>query len=236
MNELLEYWRELVVANRILAREGVVDAYGHVSVRHPDDPQRYLMSRSRSPELVTLDDIMEFTLDGQPIDGRDRSVYAERFIHAGVYEARPDVKSVVHSHAYEVIPFGVTATPIRPLLHTASRIGAEVPTWDIRDRFGDTNLLVVNMGQARDLARSLGNRAAALMRGHGCVVCGSSVRQAVMTAIYLRINARLQMQAMRMGEVRYLSPGEIAARENSGDVGFVRSWEYLRVRAGCTDL
>ena len=238
MSDLMQVWRDLVVANRICAREGLMDAYGHVSARRPENPRRYLLSRSRSPEVVTIDDIMEYEQDGRPVDQKGRAIYAERFIHGGVYEARPDVHCVIHNHAYEVIPFGVTGTPIKPLLHSAARIGGEVPTWDIADKFGDTNLLVVNMEQGRDLAKCLGNRPTALMRGHGCVVCGPSIRGTVLTAIYLMVNARLQTEAMRMGEIRYLSAGEIAARlrEEQGDLGYHRAWEYLRSRAGCLDM
>jgi ribulose-5-phosphate 4-epimerase/fuculose-1-phosphate aldolase len=239
MNRLMEVVRDLVIANRILSRENVVDAFGHVSVRHPDDPNRYFLSRSRSPELVTFDDIMEFTLKGEPLDQRGRAIYAERAIHGAMYEARPDVMSVVHNHSFDVIPFGVTGTPIRPLLHTASRLGPDIPLWDIADNFGDaTNLLVTTMEQGHDLAKAVGNRVAALMRGHGCVVVGGSIRDAVISAIYLQVNARLQADAMRMGHVRYLSQGEIEAftGRQIGDFQGGRAWEYFVARAGCTDL
>ncbi len=239
MSSLIEVVRDLVIANRILAREEVVDAFGHISVRHPDDPNRYLLSRARSPELVTFDDIMEFTLKGEPLDQRGREIFAERAIHGALYEARPDVISVVHNHSFEVIPFSVTGTPIRPLLHTASRLGAEIPLWDIADKFGDaTNLLVTTMEQGHDLANALGDRVAALMRGHGCVVVGPSIRAAVISAVYLQINARLQSDAMRMGKVRYLSAGEIDSftSRRIGDFHGGRAWEWLVTRAGCTDL
>ena len=136
--------REVVVANRILARENVVDAYGHVSIRHPDNPERYLMRRSRSPELVTLGDIIEFTLDGEPVND-DRTPYAERHIHGAIYEARPEVNSVVHNHSHAVIPYGVTPVPLKPVAHVGASIGKEIPVCDIRHNFGYTNLLVVNM-------------------------------------------------------------------------------------------
>ena len=138
MQALIESLRHLVVANRILAHEGVVDAYGHVSVRHPDSPDRFLLARSRSPELVTMEDVLEFGLDGEPIDPDGPPPYAERYIHAAIFEARPDVQSVIHNHAQELIPFSVTGVPLRPMFNTAGRIGAEVPSWDIRDKFGDT--------------------------------------------------------------------------------------------------
>ena len=209
MERLLKAMRDVVVANRILAHEGVVDAFGHVSVRHPDDAESYIMARSRAPALVTLDDIMVFSLDGEAVDLRGRTVYAERHIHGAIYENRPEVMSVVHNHSHAVIPFGVTRTPIRPLIHVGAAIGTEIPIWDIRDKFGDTNLLVVNMDQGRDLAACLGANRVALMRGHGCAVSGRTVQEAVMNSVYLQVNANLQTTAMAMGEIEYLSPGEM---------------------------
>jgi len=233
MNDLESVIRKLVAANRILATEGVVDAFGHISVRHPGHPNRYLMSCSRSPELVQVADIMAFEMDGTPVDPRGRTPYLERFIHGAVLQARPDVHSVVHSHSYEIIPFGVSKTPLRPIFHSAGRIGLQVPVWDIRDKFGDTKMLVENMEHGRDLVACLGNNTVALMRGHGCVVTAASIEDVVLTSIYLRVNARLQMDAMRMGEVTYLSPGEVALNSqlNKPKVGNARAWEYLCSRA-----
>jgi HCOMODA/2-hydroxy-3-carboxy-muconic semialdehyde decarboxylase len=225
---------DLVVANRILANEGVVDAFGHISIRQPDKPDRYIMSCSRSPELVVTDDLMEYTLDGDPFDQRDRPMYAERHIHGAVFEARPDVNAVVHNHSYDVIPFTVTGVPLRPMFHMASTLGAHVPVWDIRDKFGDTNLLVTNMETGRDLAGCLGDARVALMRGHGCVVGCGTVKEAVHLSIYLQLNARMQMQAMQMGDPKYLTPGEMALGEATyfGELSVGRSWEYWRARAG----
>ena len=171
---------DLVTANRILAREDVVDAYGHVSIRHPKNPDRYFLSRSRAPELVEAGDLMEYTLEGEPVDQRGRALYSERPIHGGVYEARPEVMAVVHNHSQPVVPFGVTGTPLRPVFHLAAFIGDDIPVWDIRDNFGDTNLLVTTIEQGRNLAAALGPRRVALMRGHGCVVTGRSLKEAVM--------------------------------------------------------
>jgi len=226
--------RELAVANRILAREGVVDAFGHVSIRHPQRPDRFLMSRSRSPELVTPDDLVEFALDGTPVDPRGRTPYSERFIHGAIYERRADVGAVVHNHSHAVIPYGITPVKLRPVLHVGAAIGEEVPVWDIRNRFGDTDMLVVNMAQARDLAATLGANRVALMRGHGCAVAGSTLREVVFTAIYLQVNARLQTEAMNLSnEVEYLSPGELARAKDmlSQPVGLDRAWEYWSARA-----
>ena len=169
MEALLRAMQELVVANRILANEGICDAFGHASIRHPENPDRYVMARSRSPGVITIEDLMEYTLDGDPIDQQGRAMYAERHIHGGVYELRPDVQAVIHSHSHAVIPFGVTGVRLQPVLHMGASVGPDVPVWDIHDNFGDTTLLVTNMDQGRDLARCLGDRRAALMRGHGGV-------------------------------------------------------------------
>jgi ribulose-5-phosphate 4-epimerase/fuculose-1-phosphate aldolase len=235
--------RQLVVANRILANEDVIDAYGHVSIRHPLHPERYLLSWSRSPEFVGLEDIVEFTLDGQPAQDDRRPPYRERFIHGAIYEARPEVVAVVHAHAEDTLPFGITDVPLKPVIHSGSFIGARVPVWDIADRFGaDTNLLVSNMAQGRDLAQCLGADNVALMRGHGFAAAARSLIDAVRLSVYLPRNARVQMAAMRMGEVKYLAPGEIAARAAAG--GYYnpnspeswRAWEYWARRAGCGEL
>jgi HCOMODA/2-hydroxy-3-carboxy-muconic semialdehyde decarboxylase len=238
VDKLTKTMREVVIANRILARENVVDAYGHVSIRHPDNPERYLMSRSRSPELVTLGDIMEFSLDGEPVED-DRTPYAERHIHGAIYEARRDVNSVVHNHSHAVIPFGVTPTPLRPGAHVGAAIGRDIPVWDIRNNFGDTNLLVVNMEHGRDLAALMGENNVVLMRGHGCAVAGRSVQGAVMTSIYLQVNARLLQDTLNMNDdVEYLSDGEIelCAETFLSDFSVQRAWEYFQRRAGAETL
>lgn len=234
MNPLTRPLRDLALANRILAREGVVDAFGHVSIRHPQRPDRYFMARSRSPELVTVDDLMEFELDGTPLDAKGRTPYSERFIHGAIYEMRQDVHSVIHNHSHEIIPYGVTPVKLRPVAHVGAAIGEDVPVWDIRKKFGDTNMLVVNMEQGRDLAATLGPNKVVLMRGHGCAVAGRDVRQAVFTAIYTQVNASLQTEAMKMsGEVQYLSPGEhrLLIDLFAQQVGLERAWEYWSMRA-----
>ena len=238
MEDLNSQLRDLVVANRILAREEVVDAYGHVSVRHPQHPDRYLLSCSRSPELVTLDDIVEHTLVGDPVGNESRTLYAERHIHGGIFEQRPDVQAVIHNHSLPVIPFSVTGIPLRPIFHTAALMGNEVPVWDIRDTFGETGMLVVNMEQGRDLAHRLGDNRAALMRGHGCVVTGSSLREVVMAAIYLQVNAKLLLDSLPLGPVNYLTPVEVEAMRDNllRPVSMDRAWQYWKMRAGCEDL
>lgn len=224
---------ELVTANRILAREGVVDSFGHISVRHPDRPDRYLLSRARAPERIEASDIMEFTLDGTPIGAADRKPYLERFIHSAIYEARPEVQSVVHNHSPSVIPFGVTGKKLKPIMHMCASIGHDVPVWDTQTRFGDTALLVTDMTMGRDLAAMIGQGRTALMRGHGAVVVGRSIREAVFISCYLELNSKLQMQSMALGDVKYLTKGEvdeIIARTASFTLD--RAWENWCGRAG----
>ena len=224
---------ELVTANRVLANEGIVDSFGHVSARHPDNPNHYLLSRARAPERIERGDIVEYTLAGEPIDKNAPAPYLERFIHGAIYEARPDIHAVVHNHSPSVIPFAVTSKKLKPFLHMCAHIGNEVPTWDSRDKFGDTPLLVSDMAMGRDLARLLGSRPITLMRGHGATVVGRSVRHAVFVAIYLEVGAKLQMQAMALGEIKFLSAGEIdQIVRRLNDYTLNRAWENWVRRAG----
>jgi ribulose-5-phosphate 4-epimerase/fuculose-1-phosphate aldolase len=239
MNDLERAIGDLVIANRILAKEDVVDAYGHVSIRHPEEPTRFFLARSLAPELVEAADILQFDLEGNALAGDKRQPYLERFIHAAVYEARPDVMAVVHAHAEDVLPFGITAAPLKPVIHSGSFMGEHVPVWDIRDRFGDTNLLVTNMAQGRDLAKVLGGNNVALMRGHGFVAAARSLIEVVRMSVYVPRNARVQLAAMQLGAVKPLSRGEIEAR-NAGykphSPETWRAWEYWARRAGCAEL
>jgi HCOMODA/2-hydroxy-3-carboxy-muconic semialdehyde decarboxylase len=224
---------ELVTANRILAHEGVVDAFGHVSIRHPERGDRYWLSRARAPECIETADLMEFAIDGTPVDPRGRKPYAERYIHGAIYEARPDVQAVVHTHSPGIIPFGVTGAALRPVMHMCASMGTDVPVWDSRTRFGDTNLLVTNVEMARDLAARLGHRPVALMRGHGAVVAGGSLREVVFNAIYLELNANLQQRAAALGEITFLSDGEVQAiLATRKSFTFERAWERWCRRAG----
>jgi ribulose-5-phosphate 4-epimerase/fuculose-1-phosphate aldolase len=241
MSKLDNLLNDLVIANRILANEDVVDAYGHVSVRHPDDPSRFFLARSLAPEFITRDDIVEFTLDGKPVREEKRALYLERFIHGGIFEARPDVVAVVHAHAEDILPFGLTnGTPLRPVIHSGSFIGSHVPVWDIADKFGDTNLLVANVEQGQDLAKALGKSAVALMRGHGFAAAARSLIEVVRISVYLPRNARALLAAKQLGgEIKYLSQGEIDAR-NRGyspySVETWRAWHYWANKAGVGDL
>jgi HCOMODA/2-hydroxy-3-carboxy-muconic semialdehyde decarboxylase len=239
MSGLAALIEDLVAANRILSAEGVVDGFGHVSVRHPERPDRYLLSRARTPQCIEPDDIMEFALDGTSVDARGRAPYLERFIHGALYEARPDLCSVVHSHSRAVVPFSVGGETIRPIMHNCATIGHAVPIWDSRTSFGDTDLLVSDMAMARELATCVGCGTTALMRGHGSVAAGRSLRRAVYNAIALQTSAELQKEASRYANVTFLSPGEIdkvnAMFDDADDkplVGIDRAWEYWTYRAG----
>jgi HCOMODA/2-hydroxy-3-carboxy-muconic semialdehyde decarboxylase len=225
---------DLVAASRILAAEGVVDGYGHVSVRHPRDAGRYLMPRSLAPALVTTADIMEFDLDSNPVEPRGRTAFRERFIHGMIYQARPDVNAVVHSHSPAVIPFGITEVAMRPTFHMAAFLYAGVPIYEIRDASGFTNMLVDDNERAKALAATLGDKPVALMRGHGNVVVGPSLQHAVFRAIYTEVNARLQTVALALaqgGTIKYLAPeeGDIVTNTKPGDIG--RAWELWKRKA-----
>ena len=238
MNALDRLVNDLVVANRVLAKEEIVDAYGHISVRHPDNPKRFFLARSLAPELIAREDIVEHDLECNPVNGDERPLYLERFIHGAILEARPDVNVVVHAHAEDILPFGIAGgTPLRPVIHSGSFIGAKVPVWDISDRFGDTNLLVANMEQGRDLAKCLGGNNVALMRGHGFASAARTIIEGVRMAVFLPRNARALLKAKALGgTIKYLSEGEIAAR-NRGYSPYSpetwRTWEYWANKCGC---
>jgi len=233
MNALDELVEELVTANHILARERVLDSFGHISARHPEKPGRYLLSRARAPELTETRDILEFVLDGEVVGEVSGKPYSERFIHGAIYEARADVMAVVHNHRPNVVPFTVTKQKLRPIMHMCGPIGSTIPNWDIRRKFGDTNLLVTSMEMGRDFAATLGASTVALMRGHGCSVVGRSIREVVFTSVYMELNAEMLIKALSMGDVIYLSAGEIAAI-TKGRAGFTfeRGWENWCRRVG----
>ena len=225
---------DLVTANHILAHEEVVDSYGHVSLRDPTDPQRFWLSSSVSPEQVAREDILTYDLDARAQPATGLPQYSERVIHSAIYRLRPDVQAVIHGHADETIPFTVTDVKLRPVLHVAGIIGANIPVWDIDEGFGDTDLLVVNQDQATSLATSLGQGRVVLMRGHGFTVAAESLELAVRTAIYLKANARIQLEALRLGNVKYLSDAEInAVNAKMGSPAATRRvWENWKRRLG----
>jgi ribulose-5-phosphate 4-epimerase/fuculose-1-phosphate aldolase len=223
---------DLVAANRILADQGVLDGWGHVSVRHPRDPNRYLLSRSRAPELVGAEDIMEFDLDGNPVDGKGRPLYTERFIHGEIYKTRPDVIAIVHSHAPALIPFGISKVPLKPVYHRSAFVNAGVPVFEIRERAGMTDMLIRDKALGQALAQALGNHPAALMRGHGAVIVGPSIQRVVGRSIFLPLNATLQMQAAALGgPVTYLDPEEARKIEEREGYGLGRAWEAWKRKA-----
>jgi HCOMODA/2-hydroxy-3-carboxy-muconic semialdehyde decarboxylase len=222
---------DLVAANRILVDQGVLDGYGHVSVRHDRNPNRYLMSRSIAPELVTANDIMEYDLDSVPVDPRGRGLYLERFIHGEVYKARPDVKAVVHHHSPSVIPFGVSPQTLRPVYHMAAFLGEGVPVWEIRKFGGMTDMLVRTPALGQALAQTLGAHGAVLMRGHGGVVVAPTIPHVVARSVYMEINARLQQQALALGPVIYLDPEEARRMDAAMASSDPRPWELWKKRA-----
>lgn len=222
----------LARANRIIANEGVLDAFGHVSMRHPTDPGRYLLSRSRAPELVQPDNILEFTLDSQPVRPTDVRLYGERVIHGAIYHARPDVNAVCHHHAPSVLPFCISGIDLRPVYHLGATLGEKVPFWDARDEFGDTNLIVAKPEEGASLARALGQHWIVLMRRHGATVAGTSLEELVFRTIYTARNAGLQIQAHTLGLVSPLNLAEtrLAGEYNLRPGPVMRAWEYWNAR------
>jgi len=216
----------LVQASHILARKQVLDGFGHVSARHPERPDQFLIARSIAPALVGADDIMTLDLSGQPCDGDQRKPFLERFIHAAIYQARPDIGSVVHSHSPAVIPFGVVpSAPLRPICHTAGFIIDQAPVFEIRETAGEASDMLIRSPQlGTALAQKLGSHSVVLMRGHGSTAVGPDIRLAVYRAVYLEVNARIQSEAMRLGPVTYLNPAEAANIDAVNSSQIERSW------------
>ena len=226
---------KLVLANRILYRQGVVDGFGHVSVRHDRSADHFLLARNMAPGLVRREDIVTFDLDGAPLDAAGRRVYLERFIHAEIYRARPDVQSVVHSHSPNVIPFGVTGTSLQPVFHMSGFLAEGSALFEIRDVAGDTDMLISSASLGVALAAALGSRSTVLMRGHGSTVVGASLEQAVYRAIYAEVNARLQTQARQLGEVTYLNANEAAKAAATNDTQLPRVWDLWTREIGAIE-
>lgn len=223
---------DLVLASRILANEGVLDAYGHVSIRHPADPNRYLMARSLAPALITAADILEFDLNSKPVTPTEQRLFTERFIHGSVYQARPDVKAIVHSHSPTVIPFGISDVPLRPVFHLGAFLYGGVPVFEIREFTSDGEMLIRDARLGDALAKTLGGKIVALMRGHGNVVVGPTLQHAVFRAVYTEVNARLQAIAIGLGgTVRYLSDleGDNVTNQQPGNIA--RAWALWKARA-----
>ena len=229
LDDLLQ---DLAIANRILVNEGVLDGFGHISLRHPERADRFFIARSMAPGLVCADDLLQVDLEGAVHDERGRRTYVERFIHSAIYAARPDVHSVVHSHSPSIIPFGVTSARLRPICHMSGFLGAVTPVYEIRHSAGEsTDLLISSQALGRSLAQVLGSASVALMRGHGSVTAGQSIKQSVFRAIYTEKTARLQMEAMRLGEINFLTDGEAQATSAMNDTHLQRPWEMWKRQA-----
>jgi ribulose-5-phosphate 4-epimerase/fuculose-1-phosphate aldolase len=227
-----EHLEDLVAANRILAEHGVIDAYGHVSLRSPREPKRFLLARAIAPETVQMEDIIEYDLDSQPLDARGRDSVSERFIHSEIYRARPDVMAVVHNHSPSVVPFSVTRVKMRALFHMASFIGDGLPNFEIRDVKKGSDLLVRDPKLGAALAKTLGKKSAALMRGHGSVTVGENLPRAVGRSVYLEMSARMQLQALLLsqgGRINYLDEAEVKASAPVQD--YKRAWPLWREKA-----
>jgi HCOMODA/2-hydroxy-3-carboxy-muconic semialdehyde decarboxylase len=220
---------DLVVANHILVNEGVLDGFGHISVRDPANHARFFIARSMAPALVTLDDLVQVDLDGVVHDARGRHTYVERFIHSEIFRARPDVMSIIHSHSPALIPFGVTGARLRPICHMSGFLGAQTPVYEIRQHAGEnTDLLIRNQALGVSLAQCLGPANVALMRGHGSVTTGVSIQQAVFRAIYTESNARLQSEASRFGEINFLTDAEAQTASDMNDQHLDRPWQMWK--------
>jgi len=229
---LAETRYQIALANRLLANEGVLDAFGHVSMRHPTQRDRYLLARSRSPGVIEPADILQFTLDSVPVEASTAQLYAERVIHGCIYQARPDVMAVCHHHAPAVMPFCIAGVSIVPVFHLGAAAGQTLPFWNQRDEFGDTNLLVVKPEEGRSLARAIGPHAAVLMNHHGATVVGRDLRELVSRAIFMCQNAAYQLQAQLLGKVATLTAGEIRLAGSINAMPNVtnRTWEYWTLR------
>jgi HCOMODA/2-hydroxy-3-carboxy-muconic semialdehyde decarboxylase len=230
---LVEARRELALANRIVANEGVIDAFGHVSMRHPDNPNRYFLSRSRAPELVSPEDFIEYDLDSQPVRTPEHTQYSERVIHGEIYKMRPEVNSVCHHHCPAFMPLLAVGADYVPIFHLGAVGGIRPPFWDQHDEFGDTNMLVIKPEEGASLARALGSHWMVLMKRHGVTVAGTSVKDCVFRSVYSARNAAYQVQAMTIGDnIASLSPGEteLAGTISAKTTGLTRSWEYWSMR------
>jgi ribulose-5-phosphate 4-epimerase/fuculose-1-phosphate aldolase len=224
---LADTLHELIIATRILANEKILDAFGHVSVRNPNNPSHYFIPRHRAPELAEISDIVELNLDSEPVKPTDFRLYSERVIHGEIYKARPDVHAVCHHHAHTILPFAISGREIVPVFHLAAVIG-KVPFWDQRDEFGDTNMLVIKPEEGASLARALGPNWMVLMRRHGATVAGTSLRNLTFRSVFGSDNCKLLSQAIAHGHVDSLSPGEITltAAYQERPPSTNRAWDY----------
>jgi HCOMODA/2-hydroxy-3-carboxy-muconic semialdehyde decarboxylase len=223
---------KLAIANRILYDQGVVDGFGHISVRHDKSPEHFLLSCNRAPGLVNPEDILSYDLNGDLAVASDKRSYLERFIHSEIYRSRPDVMSVVHSHSPSVIPFGATGQRLRPIFHMSGFLGSGSALFEIRDAGGNTDLLISSTGLGKALAQSLSQHNCVLMRGHGSTTVGPSIEVAVYRAIYAEVNAKLQLQAAALGPINFLNEEEAALAAATTEGQVVRTWDLWRGRIG----
>lgn len=230
--------QDLATANRILFNQGVVDAFGHVSMRDPSNPDQFLLSGNMAPATVMPADVLTFDLQGNLLGGGAQKVYLERFIHAAVYAARPDVHGVVHSHAMAVLPFTIVKSArLRPVCHMGGFLSGMIPNFEIREHAGmGSDLLIRDLPLGRELARKMGQSALVLMRGHGATVAGMSLKQAVFRAVYTQNNAQIQAAAMALGEVTYLTDEEALAADEANTGQISRAWDFWRSQAQSASL
>ncbi len=222
---------DLAAAGRILVTQGVMDGFGHVSLRHPHAPDRYFMARSIAPALVTPADIIEYDLDSNPCNANDRGSFLERFIHGEIFKARPDIMSVVHSHSPSVIPFGLVNVPMQAMFHNAAFLAAGVPVFDIREKFGATDMLIGNGAKGVALAQVMGKKDIAMMRAHGSVACGPTLQTAVFRAVYTEVNARVQHWTNALGggaPVAALDSEEGLLADAVNQTAGMRAWDLWR--------
>jgi len=224
---------DLIAAYRILAAHDVIDAYGHVSVRSEKNPNRYFLAGHIAPQLVEEKHIIEYDLDSNPIDAKGRESVRERFIHGEIYKTRPEVNSVVHNHSPSVVPFSITAVPLRPIYHMAAFVGAGIPNWEIRDAQKGTDLLVKTPYLGQSLAKTLAGHPAALLRGHGAVVVGETIARSVGRSIYLEQSARMQMQAMLIAGpgVALVCFDDSEVQASMSAQNYNRAWPMWRAKA-----
>lgn len=226
-----EFIADLAAASRILAARGVVDAFGHVSQRHPDAPDRYFMCRAKAPALATPEDIIEYDLDSNPVNAEGRGSFLERFIHGKIYKARPDLNSVVHSHSPSVIPFGLVDTKIEAMFHNAAFLAAGVPVFDISEKYGATDMLVSDNDKGETFAECLADKDVALMRAHGSVACGATLQLAVFRAVFTEVNSRVQHWTMDLangGPIASLDEEEGRLADVPNDGACMRAWDLWR--------
>jgi len=222
---------DIAIGSRICASENVFDAYGHLSVRHPHAPDRFLMTRSMPPALATSEDVVELDLESSGCAGNTKALFLERFIHGEIYKARPDVNAIVHSHSLSVIPFTVVEEPMLAIFHTAAHVAAGAPVFDIEEEFGETDMLISDRMKGASLARALGNKSICLMRSHGSVAVGPSLQHAVMRAVYTEVNAKLQLNAKLLGgRLKPLSAREGALADAINQAGVGRPWELWKAQ------